>query len=266
VAVSVTRQPTGLIGSVQRALRILEIVADAGDGVTAKAVARRTGLKLSTTYHLLGTLVHEGYLVRLANARGYGLGYKIGRLHRELCTELDVVPTVYDVLDALHERACAPAYYAVFRDGELVLAEIADSPEFPREEPLDLGFHEAAHATSFGKVLLAALPAKALRDYLAGAGLPRLTARTITGLTELEAELDRVRRTGLAAEIEEFRPDLACVAAPVRNAAGAVTGAVATSVPLKTFTGRQDALEDAVRRGAAAVSELLGPAAPHRPE
>lgn len=79
-------------GSVRRALRVLEAVAAGGDGITAKAVARRAGLTLLTTYRLLHTLVHEGCLVRLHQSRGYGLGYKLTGLHRRLCRQLEVTP------------------------------------------------------------------------------------------------------------------------------------------------------------------------------
>ena len=74
------REPSGLIGSAQRALRVLEVVAAAGDPLTAKAVARRAGFKLGTTYHLLNTLAHEGYLVRVGHGRGFRLGHKLGSL------------------------------------------------------------------------------------------------------------------------------------------------------------------------------------------
>ncbi len=53
-----------LIGSVQRAMRLLETVAGHEHGAPAKQLARETGLALPTTYHLLRTLVHEGYLRR----------------------------------------------------------------------------------------------------------------------------------------------------------------------------------------------------------
>ncbi len=56
-----------------------------------------------------------------------------------------------------------------------------------------------------------------------------------------------------AAEIEEFRADLACVAAPVRDAAGTVLGAVAASAPLGYFTARRDRMLTAVRRAATAI-------------
>src|SRR5438034_1125597 len=83
------------------------------------------------------------------------------------------------------------------------VAEVADSPEHRKAEPLDLGFDRSAHATSFGKVLLAAMSPTARRHYLAGTGLARLTNRTITRVEDLDRELATVRRTGIAAEIEE---------------------------------------------------------------
>ena len=44
-----------LIQSVQRALRIMEVVAEHDGRARAKEVARATGLPLATTYHLLRT-------------------------------------------------------------------------------------------------------------------------------------------------------------------------------------------------------------------
>ncbi|MGW5847456.1 helix-turn-helix domain-containing protein [Streptomyces sp. NPDC055254] len=50
-----------LIGSVQRALRLVEAMHAEG-GATAKRLARLTGIPLPTVYHLLRTLSHEGYV------------------------------------------------------------------------------------------------------------------------------------------------------------------------------------------------------------
>lgn len=252
-----TEQSSGLIGSAQRALRVLDLVGSAGDGITAKAVARRAGYNLSTTYHLLNTLVHEGYLVRLGHGRGFGLGYKVGRLYQRLCAELDVGQELRDELHRLHRRAEAAAYYTVFRETDIVVAAVADSPRFPRATPLDFGFHEAAHATAFGKVLLASLPARARREYLAGAGMPRLTERTHVRVADLDSELEHVERNGMATEIEEFRPELACLSAPVLDQDNRVLGAVAFSVPSATFHARRWQLERDARAGAARFSALL---------
>ncbi|EIF01093.1 IclR family transcriptional regulator [Saccharomonospora glauca] len=257
--------PRGLIGSARRALRVLEIVASEGDGVSAKAVARRAGFTLSTTYHLLNTLVHDGYLVRLGHGRGFGLGYQVGTLYQRLCGELGVDDVVREELSLLHKRARAAAYYTVLRDTDVVVAAVADSARYPRARPLDFGFHEAAHATAFGKVLLSTLTPKQRRDYLAGAGMPRLTERTRVRLDELSLELDEVKRSGLARDVEEFQPELACVSAPVRGPDDRVRGAVAFSVPLREYAARKSQLEHFVADGAARIARALARSADEAP-
>jgi len=77
-------QPTDLVGSVRRALRVLEIVASHPEGLTPKAVARRMGMALSTTYNLLNTLAAEGYVARPEGGRGYVLGDQVSVLSRSL--------------------------------------------------------------------------------------------------------------------------------------------------------------------------------------
>ncbi|AKL64991.1 MULTISPECIES: helix-turn-helix domain-containing protein [Streptomyces] len=52
-----------LIGSVQRALRLVEAMHAEGEA-TAKRLSRVTGIPLPTVYHLLRTLSHEGYVRR----------------------------------------------------------------------------------------------------------------------------------------------------------------------------------------------------------
>jgi len=73
----VAAQPT-LINSVVRALNLLDAVGAATGPVPAKRLAHAVGLPLATTYHLLRTLVHEGYLARTPD--GYVLGERVDAL------------------------------------------------------------------------------------------------------------------------------------------------------------------------------------------
>ena len=79
------------LSSVHRALQVLEVVAAAGDGISAKAVARRLEYNLSTTYHLLESLVADGYLVRLEAPRGCATGTR--RPGRVRCTRRSATTT-----------------------------------------------------------------------------------------------------------------------------------------------------------------------------
>ena len=129
-------QASDLVGSVQRALRVLEVVASSPDGLTAKAVARRANMALSTTYHLLNTLAAEGYVVHLGAGRGYGLGHQVSVLSRSLRQKLGATPTDAAVTE-VHQQSGAAACSAVYRSGEVIIAHVADSPDAPFDRYLE---------------------------------------------------------------------------------------------------------------------------------
>lgn len=256
----------GTLHSVDRALRALELVARSGDGITAKAVARRLGCTLSTSYNVLNTLVAAGYLVRLPDARGYGLGYQLADLAEVLWDELGVTGDVRNVVTRLHTEADAAAYLAVYRDADVVVGYVADSASRPRVPPLDVGYAQAAHATAYGKVMLAALPPERRRAVLDRTGLPAFTRHTVCDPRRLRAELDALRGAAVAAQVEEYRMGVACLAAPVHGHDGQVVGALAVSVPVERFAAARPALERALPGFAADVAAAMGSSGSGRDE
>lgn len=76
-------QPSDLIRSVSRALRLLEEVGHHPAGVSAKQVARACQLHQSTAYHLLRTLAYEGYLEHLPSG-DYVVGQRLADRYADL--------------------------------------------------------------------------------------------------------------------------------------------------------------------------------------
>lgn len=226
-----TGEPT-LIGSVQRALHLLDAVGGRERPVSAKVLARETAIPLATTYHLLRTLVHEGYLCRLDD--GYLLGDQVITLGSGV-PAWRIRPT----LTALRDELSAACYLAVYRDGEIELVDIVDSPRHPRTD-LWVGLHDAGHATALGKAILAGLSPEQREDYLARHALADLTPRTVTDRSVLRSRL--TGGSGLAVDAGEYHLGVVCVSAPIRTAGG--IAAVAVSAPAERE-------QDLLRRGAA---------------
>ncbi len=236
--------------SITRALRVVEAVAAAGDGVTAKAIARRLGCPLPTVYRALGTLVEEGYLVRLHAVRGYGLGYRIAELHRSLAEQVRPPAAVRAALHELHTGTGAAAHLMVFRDADVVLAAVDDCAEHPHPDGFDVGEPVPAHATAAGKVLLAGQRLARVGELLEHAGATALTGRTLVDRRALDRELLRVRSAGAAVEVDEYRTGVAGVAVPVLSPDGGVRAALGVSVGRVEFAERRWELEVAVRHAA----------------
>lgn len=120
-----------LISSVQRAFRLMEAVGAHESGVPAKQLARETGLALGTTYHLLRTMVHDGYVRKLEDGT-FVLGERLGALHagsRDQTALSRVRPTLTELRDDLS----AAAYLTLYEEGEIRVAEIVDGPKAPRD-------------------------------------------------------------------------------------------------------------------------------------
>ena len=248
---------TGLLQSVERAMRVLDHIAAAPGPVPAKDVAKALGLTLPTTYHLLTTLVSGGYLVHLAEDRAYALGHRLDDLARGLRRQIAVPPELQRVASVVHQEARAAAYFATLRDAEMIVAHVAECPAHPRIHPLDVGFHQAPHATAFGKLMLATLPAGEREALLDHTGTPPITAGTVTDAVLLSRQLRQIRATGLAVEVDEFQTGLSCMAAPVTDAAGRFVGAVAISMPTTRLRTDRWSVERAVRLGAVRATRAI---------
>jgi DNA-binding IclR family transcriptional regulator len=215
-----------LIGSVQRAMRLLEAVSAHQNGAPAKQLARETGLPLATAYHLLRTLVHDGYVRKLDDG-GFVLGDKLQSLQTTGRAQA-LLSRVRPTLAALRDELTTPAYLTFYEDGEIRVAEIVDGPGTPRVD-LWVGFEDAGHATALGKSVLRELDEEARKDYLSRHHLADLTPRTITSLPELLRRLETSPLDPAVTDLEEYALGTVCVAVPVYS--GDTLGSLGVSLP-----------------------------------
>lgn len=212
------RQPK----AVQSALQVLEAVALAGVGVTAKEIAQRLGMPSATTYRLLNLLVADGYVVRLPDLSGFSLGPRMGVL-----IDAAVSPTVCtaarETLTELRQSVRFGVHLFYFTNTSVRLAD-SDSEYPPPADESVLNHH--LHACAVGKLLLAE---KRDIDTLLTSPLRGLTGLTVTSWALLERQLEEIRAHDMATQTGELREQSACLAVPVRSESGDLVGAVAMS-------------------------------------
>ncbi|MER6071584.1 IclR family transcriptional regulator [Streptomyces sp. NPDC001852] len=217
-----------LITSVQRAFRLLEAVSAHENGAPAKQLARETELPLATAYHLLRTLVHDGYVRKLADG-GFILGDKLNTLHTAGAGRAQtLLSRVRPALAALRDELATATYLTFYEEGEIRVAEIVDAPRTPRVD-LWVGFEDAGHATALGKSVLRELDEDARRDYLSRHNLADLTPRTITSLPELLRRIEAPPLAPAVTDLEEYALGTVCVAVPVYR--GSTVGSLGVSLP-----------------------------------
>jgi len=247
----------GGVQSVDRALQILEILAREGDAGVSD-IAEEMGVHKSTVSRLVGSLVNRE-LVRQNSERGkYQLGFGILRLASSIPGRLSVVHEARQVLEALAAEYKETVNLAVLRSNYAVNVDQAMGPSTLATYDW-VGSLTPLHATSSGKVLLAALTADERSQVLKAVGLPARTPRTVTNRGELEKQLLDVARNGYATVHEEFEIGLTAVAVPIFNHSGSVIAAVSISGPAFRFSPEdQPGLIDGLREAGLTISARMG--------
>jgi DNA-binding IclR family transcriptional regulator len=249
-------QPGG-VQSVDRAISVLEILAQHGEAGVSD-VAAEIDVHKSTAFRLLGALEARG-LVEQAGERGkYRLGFGIVRLAGAVTGRIDITQQGRPVCERLAEEIGETVNVAVMQEHYAINL-------FQVRGPAAVGAHNwvgqltPLHATSSGKILLAHLPAKERTALLAGAGLTKVTPRTLSAKTKLEKNLAEARERGYAWSLEELEIGLNAMAAPIRDRDGDVVAAVSASGPSYRLTEeRLHELSSMLLKGAEEISHRIG--------
>ncbi len=246
----------GSVQSVDRAVRVLEILAREGEAAVTE-VARELGVHTSTASRLIAALLDHD-LVEQPTARGkYRLGVGLLRLAGATASHLDLSTQAQPVCDALAAELDETTNVAIISgDVAINVCQAQGSTHVAAQNWV--GQRTVLHATSSGKVLLAYLRDEELDGMLDGQ-LERFTPRTFTSLGDLRKELQCIRERGWAHAIEEYEEGLNAVAAPIRAHDGSVVAAISASGPAYRLSEhRIPEASRAVTRAAAEVSRRLG--------
>jgi DNA-binding IclR family transcriptional regulator len=209
-----------------KVLVVLEAFAAHGSEVGVAELARTARLPKTTTHRMLGFLRDAGF-VDTTGGR-YRLTAKVGRLTPSaddtglsLLRE-HLVPHLTDLYEATRQ----PALLVVrTEDGARVAERVSGSRSAGFVTRLGATF--PLHCTAAGKLLLAHS-----RDLGAPEpALERFTAATIVDRRRLERSLSAARLTGIAFDVNEWRPGVTSAAVLLKHFEGGVTAAVSVVGP-----------------------------------
>jgi len=249
------------IQSVDRALLLLETIADMGGEATLTELSNRTALNISTCHHLLATLIKRNFVAKVPGRRLYALGGRILYIGHA-CLQVDLPRRAQPHLENINRVTGETVHLAAQQGDVLSIVSVREARHAVRVETGKLGKMPAPHAQSLGKAMLAWLPEDEMRRIL-GKTLARYTANTIVEFNALVEALRIVRRTGYALDKEEYLPGVICIGAAIRDHAGAVVGAISASTPTMRATEDHLALmrEEVINAARALSVEFGHPAA-----
>jgi DNA-binding IclR family transcriptional regulator len=245
------------VQSVGRAVQILEILAKRG-GAGVSEIALDLGVHKSTVFRLLSALEEHGLVGQAVHRGKYQLGFGILRLASAVPGRLDLVRQGRPVCEELAHSMAETVNLAVLRSHYAVNLDQVRGPAAVSAHNW-VGQLTPLHATSSGKIMLAFLGPEELDRLLDESGMKSYTSSTLVSRDALGEQLAEARETGWAFTLGEYEVGLNAMAAPIRDHAGDILGAVSVSAPAyRMDLDRMNELAAELIAGADKISNRLG--------
>jgi DNA-binding IclR family transcriptional regulator len=216
------------VPSVNRALIILELLAQSRRGLTLSDISRKLTLPKSSVHLLVKTLETTGYLKNNRVSGKYHFGLKLVSLSHTALENLDMREQARPFLQDLMLRTGLTVHMAILEQAEAVIIEKVEAPGMLRLATW-VGRRLDANSSGVGKALLAFAPEPTIDQRLTARPLARHNKNTIISPDRLGRELKKIRELGYAFEDEEGEIGFRCIGVPIYDSAGRAISAVSVA-------------------------------------
>jgi len=251
-------------GTLGKAIAVLDTVARADRPMRFRDLRDAVGQPPGTLHRQVSNLISEG-LLQVNPDQSYGLGLRLLQFAARAWSGNRFREIAEPHLTALHDKTGETVHLGVLQDLEVIYLDKVESRQAVRMHS-QIGNASPCYCTGVGKAALAALPPAEARARIARIGFVRHTDNTITDAAALEAEVARIRTSGIAYDREEHEPGIHCVAAPLWShdrsfAAGISVTAPSYRIPLEQLARWEDEVRAAAQAIITDIEIKLGPRA-----
>ncbi len=214
------------VPAIEKALDIMEYMANRGEFVTIKEVAADLGIPQATAYRTVNYLLSRNYLRQSVEAEGeYFLGPQLQRLSDVISRQFDIIAIAKPFMRHLASQCGHTVQLGVLQEAQVVYIEQV-LPTRPVNIIAALRTGIPVNVSASGKVLVANMAPEEQAHFLENAVLEARTHRSITNPEDFMEELRKVKQQGYAVDYEEYARGIGCLAVPIRNARGQVVAAI----------------------------------------
>ena len=218
----------GGVQSVDRALLIIETLAEDDEGYRLTDLAVRTGLSPSTVHRLLTTLEKRRFVQFDRGESTWHIGAQSFAVGSTFVRRRNFVTQALPYLRKLRDQTRETANLAVVDDGAMVVLTRVESRELMRSVT-KVGGRVPMVASGLGKALLATYSEQDVFAIIQRVGMPRLTSNSIVRAGELCKSLHDIRRQGYSVDDEEALIGLRCVSAVIYDDCSEPLAAISVS-------------------------------------
>ncbi len=213
-----------------RALAVLDFLAQEQDAVSLTDLSERLNLNKSTAHRLVMILERHRMIERESQTGRYRLGMRLFELGSIAVSRFDIRDKARGHLEQLGYEVDESIHLCALDNGEVLYLDRKEPRRSVRME-CRVGHRNPVHCTSVGKAMLAHLSEREVDQILRQRGMPRKTSATLTTPAELKADLALIRARGYAIDNEEIEEGVRCVGVAVLGASGQPIAAISVSAP-----------------------------------
>lgn len=244
------------MGTVVKALSLLDLFSEARPELGLSEIARLSGNDKATTRRLLVALCQGGLVEQVHQSRAYRIGPGVLRLAQLREAHLPIEAIVTPILARLSEEVNETAHFSLASADVLCTVGFRE-PGRAHRVRLERGERLPFHATASGIAFLAFSPAVA--EATLKSKLRRHTKHTVVDADALRARIEQARKDGFAISKEGYEDGVFGLAAPMFDRNNHAIGSVAVAAPLARVDAKaQTLIRKAVSRAASDIHVALG--------
>jgi DNA-binding IclR family transcriptional regulator len=241
-----------MVRVLQRALAILDCFSLEKPVLSLQEIYRKVELPKSTTFRLVTTLQHCGYLLQRADQR-YTLSYKLLLLGSVVRETQDVREITRPVMEELARTSGETVTLSTRSGRERICLDVVDSSSVLGSIVLH-GDRLPLLYGATGKMFLAQLDDRTIEEIRKTQQLPR---KRVTRKA-LMATVAEIRERGYALTRDDRVDGVMAISVPIRDSSGEVCYCMTVTGPSTRFETRVQPLTDQMLRVGRRVSTLLG--------
>ena len=242
-----------MVQSVDRALRILELLKEHPSGLGVTEVGNFLEVAKSTAHRLLLSLERHGYVQKVERDSTYRLGLKFIEMNYFVVKHLNIVEVAKPIIEKLSKDTGEIVHLVMLDGQQVVYIDKVDNQSAIRIYS-QVGRRAPLYCTAVGKCILTYKKEEEVLEYIDQVPFKRFTEHTFVNGEDLIKELRAIKKRGFSYDNEEHELGIRCVAAPIFDYRGEVQYAVSVTGLLDRMT--DEILEHTIPKLQKAVEEI----------
>ncbi|WP_042272891.1 IclR family transcriptional regulator [[Clostridium] dakarense] len=215
-----------LVQSVDRALSILESLAEYPNGAGITEISKSLGLSKATVHRLISTLKSRDFVTQSKNTDQYYLGYKLLYLSSCVSNNMDIFKVSRPIISHFADKVDATVHLSILDDTctNIIYLDKIEPTNSNKTFVMSskVGKKAPCYCTAAGKLLLSSYSDEEIREIMKDVDFKIHTERTIKNIDEFIEEIHEVREKGYALDKHEYDSGIICISMPIYGNGGKI--------------------------------------------